>query len=577
MVVVFERPRGGKLTAAFGGNTPKLTEHDLPKRVIEPLTRALQRLSGRNVSHGAIRPDNLFFMDSEQQELVLGECVTTPPGFDQPLIFETIERAMASPGGRGEGEFSEDLYALGVSLVFLLLGRNPASGLNEDDLIIAKIEQSTYATLCANERIPLSLLEPLRGVLSDDPTERWGLEELERWIAGQRATPIQRKTAMKAEAPFSFAGRQYFTARTLAYAFSQNVSEAARVIRDRQLEQWLRRGLKNGELADEVAMALVTAKNNENHWRGSDDILVTHVCILLDSLGPIRYKGFSFLPEGFGGALAVEMLRRGEVQIPAEVISRDITGLWFTAQPDAGPIKTPLEKVFIELREILLNNNAGFGIERCLYQLNPSLPCQSPLIIQDYAVDIGHLLPALEEASKRVDTKGRPMDRHIAAFIAARFKYNIQPHLTVLNDSDEENSIIGLLSMLALLQWRLESEPLFGLASWLGGLLGPGIRRYHSRTTRRELEKEIPRLVRQGSLPELFDLVDNKERRRLDAEGYTEAVTQFALAEHEVQEIEGSDEERILSAQNMGQQSAAMTSIVATLIIICIIFLSHNW
>jgi hypothetical protein len=577
MAIIYERPLGGKVTDLNKDKGGGITEHDLPKRVIEPLIRTLQRLGGRHIAHRAIRPDNIYFLDAEKQDLVLGECASCPPGFDQPVVFETIECAMSSPGGRGIGHYSEDLYAFGVTLVLLLLGRNPVSGLSDEELITAKIESGTYATLCGNERIPVSLLEPLRGVLTDDPAERWGLDEMEKWLSGQRATPMQRKAAPKSEIPFSFGGKEHFTARTLGWAFSLDVSEAARVIRERQVEQWVRRGLKNAELADDLATALLTAKNHENNWRGSDDLLVTHVSIILDPDGPVRYKDFAFMPEGFGPAFAVEILRRGNVQIPAEVISREIPSLWFAAQGEEKTTRSALEKSFIELREYLLNNDVGYGIERCLYMLNPSLPCQSPLVIQDYVANVRDLLPALEDAAKRVDTKNQPMDRHIAAFIVTRFKHNVIPHLQALNDPDEENSVIGMLSLLAILQWRLESEPLYGLASWVGGLLGPGIKRYHSRTTRRELEKEIPRLVRLGSLPELFDLVDNMERRRADTEGYADAVARFTIAEHEAQQLESSDAERELSAVASGQQSAAMTSIVTTLIVACVIFLTHSW
>jgi hypothetical protein len=102
----------------------------------------------------------------------------------------------------------------------------------------------------------------------------------------------------------------------------------------------------------------------------------------------------------------------------------------------------------------------------------------------------------------------------------------------------------------------------FGLASWVGSLLGPAIRTYHSRTTRRELEHEIPRLVRQGSLPELFDLIENPERRQQDVQGYADAEDHFEAAETEVAEIEGEDESWAEHAQAVGRQSAAMSSVI---------------
>ena len=45
----------------------------------------------------------------------------------------------------------------------------------------------------------MSLLEPLRGLLSDTLDERWTMEELEMWLDGQRLTPLQKKAKPKLE------------------------------------------------------------------------------------------------------------------------------------------------------------------------------------------------------------------------------------------------------------------------------------------------------------------------------------------------------------------------------------------
>ena len=49
------------------------------------------------LTHRAIRPDNLFFLDEAREILVMGDCVTAPAGFHQPPLLEPIERTMASP------------------------------------------------------------------------------------------------------------------------------------------------------------------------------------------------------------------------------------------------------------------------------------------------------------------------------------------------------------------------------------------------------------------------------------------------------------------------------------------------
>ena len=132
-----------------------------------------------------------------------------------------------------------------------------------------------------------------------------------------------------------------------------------------------------------------------------------------------------------------------------------------------------------------------------------------------------------------------------------------------------------MLSLLAFLQWKLKIGPLLGLSSWVGGLLGPAINTYHSRTSRREIEKEIPRLVRKGSLPELFDLIDNAEKRRDDAEGLEAAIAEYTAAEYEVRNIEGAGTERQTKAERTGKQAAAVISLVMAMFVISVLFITE--
>ena len=577
LAMIFERPIGGRLAPTPFSTGHRISEHEVARQVVDPVVRALLRLSARGLTHRAVRPDNLFFMDTELREVVLGDCVSSPPGFDQPMVFETIERGMAGPGGRGEGTPAEDLYALGVTLAFILVGGNPVHNLTDDQVIRLKIERSSYGAICGNAPVPLSMIEPLRGLLSDNPEERWGFEEVQMWIAGGRRTPIQRRASRRADNGLIFNGREYFSPRTVAHAFAANPAEAAPIVRDGRLENWLRRQLMDAELSDTVLAAVEVSRAHQNDPLGSDDYLVCKVCIVLDTVGPIRYKGFAFIPEGFGPALAVEILRRGEVQVPAEIIARDIAGVWLDAQGRSRITYGSIEKLFTQLRMFLQTAEMGYGIERCLYHMNPGLPCQSPVVIQDYVTTVQGLMLALEEAAKRVDTKGRPMDRHIAAFIAVRFDQDVSRQLQALSGSDEERAMLSLLSLFAIMQQRLGVESLFGLSSWVGGHLGPAISSYRSRSTRRELEREMPRVVRQGSLPHLLNLIDNSENRQNDTDGYALAEAQYSAAETEIEEIEISDTARAESAETIGQQSAAMASIVLTMLIVCVLFLMETW
>jgi len=571
VAIVFDRPLGGRYLDAFGDRPPRVNEYELGKLILEPVSQAISELMAIDFAHRAIRLDNLFYMDKEKRELVVGECLSSPPGFDQPAIYEPLDRAYAMPSGRGYGMSYDDMYALGVIAVFALLGSNPVARLSDDEMFAAKAEFGSYQCMCGNERIPMALIEPIRGLLSDEEFERWNMEALDQWLNGRKKTPMQRRPATKPKTALKFGGRDHMTIRSIAHAFSKNVPEAVKIIKNGKLEQWINSSLGETVLADAITGIITACKVQEGSPDGTDDVLVAKVCIRLDPHAPIRYKNFSFLPDGFGVAMAVEYLRKGNFQIPGEILARDLLSFWVSVQNARTPDLTSQERTFQTLRSFAKINEMGYGMERCLYELNHSLPCQSTMLRTTYVDHIDNFISALDQVADQADARSRPMDKHIAAFIATHFKYDIAPHLKALSDKKEETSLIGLLSLYALMQWRMKIPTLYGLSSWLGGLLSPAIGTYHSRTTRRQIEQEIPALVRQGSLPELFDLIDNAERRHLDTTDFDEAQIAFAHAEAEIESIAGEDVDQAKAALQVGEKVTAMIAIVLSMIATAVI------
>ena len=573
MAMIYRRPMGGKVTSTYDADGFRITEYDIPTQVIKPLGSAIRELGIRKITHRAIRPNNLFYMDEERTQMVLGDCATTPPGFDQPVIFDSLPAAMASPGGRGPGDIKDDLFSLGITVLYFLLEDNPIAELETSDQVIQRAEIGTYQVLLKNYRLPAKMTEVLRGLLSDEPDERWGTSELETWINGKRPAALPRKSLIKADAPFKFESYELVAPRALAHALAKNVPEAAKAIKSGDLEIWARSDLKISGLADSIKEIAEVATINVNKADSKDDFVVTKVSLIMDPTGPIRYRGFSFMPDGFGGAMAVEYLRTQENKFAAQVLSRNVLGIWTVAQGDNSPDTFSYDANFKELRKFQQKVSLGYGIERCLYEENRSLACQSPNIAQDYVTDIREILTALDRAANRADTTGKPIDRHVAGFIAAHFDQEIEPHLNALASPGEASSLIGMLSLLALMQWKLEGEPVYGLSSWMGGLLGPAINTYYNRSTRREIEGEIPKLVRQGSLPDLFDLIDNAERRKDDMNGFEEAQAEYATAEAEVKELTENEEERANSAESSGHHASAVTSFLFMAFIVTLVFI----
>jgi hypothetical protein len=577
MIVIYDQPLGGRVETRLARKETRITEYDVPRRLVEPLLTPLQNLEQDDAAHRAIRADNLFFMDADMTEIVLGEHVTSPPGYDQPIMYEPIERAMASVEGRGSGNSVDDIFALGVTIGLLVLGHNPLAKMNDEDQIKRRLEQGSYAAIFGDARVPLPLLEPLRGMVNDDPETRWDFPEMSNWLTGQRSGSIKKKRMEKADSPFSFRRQDFISPRVLAIQFCKHVSEAAKAIQDNSFDTWLKRGLGDKAKADAVKSVIQGALFHKDGFQGSDDYLVSKVSTILDPNAPIRYKGFTLMPDGYGTFTAIQVVRNNNKEIVTQLLNHDIPAMWLNLQEQTFPGASNLTQAFAKLKGFLSINDPGYGIERLMYEICPSLPCHSPLLEKSCVVAIEHLLPALDMVSKHTDTQKSPVDRHIAAFIASRFDQDIHPHLKALAAPKEETSTVGMLSLLAFLQWKLRQPAMLGLSSWVGGLLGPAINSYHNRITRAEIEKNIPSLVRKGSLPELFDLVDNAERRQEDRDGYAEAQEEWLSAEEEIRDIEGAGNERLTKAERTGQQAAAMISILMAITTVTVLLIVEAW
>ena len=86
------------------------------------------------------------------------------------------------------------------------MGRNPVRQLDDEAMLQAKIDRGTYPALVGTSRISLNLMEPLRGMLADDPKLRWSLNDLDLWLSGRRLSPRQPQVPRKASRPFELAG-----------------------------------------------------------------------------------------------------------------------------------------------------------------------------------------------------------------------------------------------------------------------------------------------------------------------------------------------------------------------------------
>lgn len=575
MAVVYEKPTGGRVMANITAEFRPIPEVDMVKKVVQPMTEALKKLRALSLTHRAIRPTNMYWATPEKDRIVLGDCTIAPPGYEQPSCVEPLDSSQCVPAGRGAGDYTCDSYAFGASLVMLLQGRNPVAKQDEAVVIRNKMINGSYSALVGDARMPVQMIEVLRGLLVDDPAQRWHVEGLELWLAGRRMSPLISKNEKRASRGFNFGGKDYSTARELAVGFSKNFEAAAQVILDGRLELWLRRSLDQADKATAVSDAMHAAVAVAADKKPAFDYMVAKVCMILDSTAPIRYKGLHFLPDGLGTLLAVTVVEGGDVKVIAEAILRSATKAWVETRESYNPENSMMENAFNMQKVFLERTTIGNGIERLVYEMNDSMPCLSSHVVDEYVLDIRDLLPALNAAARKNEGKGWPVERHIAAFIAARSNFDVERAIYELADGNPARSALAMLNILAVMQWRLGQGGMIALAGWVAGLMGPAINSYNSRETRKQLEKEVPRIAKEGNLVELARVLDNPEARALDQQGYDQAKQEWAAMAAEIRNIEagqiGTDDEGIKTAK----QIAALVSVTIAFITTTLLLISR--
>ena len=574
MVAVYEKPLGGRVAVDLAKDFPRLSENDLQKKVIGPIIQTLRDLRARGITHRAIRPTNMFWASPAKDRLLLGDCCTAPSGLDQPVVMETIESGMTDPTARGDGYQSDDYYALGVSLLFMILGKNPLRKMDNESILRQKIYVGTFGVLVGEQRFSLQIIELMRGLLLDDPDARWDADALELWENGKRATPLMAKGERRAARSFPIGGKEHYFSRDLAMGLAENWDQGKSLLMEGKIELWVRRSLDQKEKATSIG-AVVEAAAGLGEQKQSLDLLLARVCLILDPSAPIRYKGLSLMPGGIGSYLAIRLVEGKDIRLLAEMIMRDAVKVWIDTRPSYDPENLAFVSRFNSMKRNLERGTIGSGMERVLYENNDSMPCVSSFLVNDYVLDARDLLPALEASAKTNGGKGWPVDRHIAAFIAARANFDVEDMVAQIAEPKPTTALLAMLNLLAALQWRFNHGPLPALTAWLGGLMKPVIDSYHGREIKKRMEKELPSILKDGSLVELTKLVDNPDERMHDATGYEQARQRYSNAENEIRRIsEGDDtldQDMIITAR----QVAALISVGISLATVSLLLMQR--
>lgn len=540
------------------GLKPELVLNTIFRNLVE----LLHKTAENSFALGNIRATNIFDGGSETFETaLLGESLSLPAGYDQPVLYETIERAVADPIGRGAPILQDDLYALGVTIAILLRTHNPQEGLTDEQIVQEKIDIGSFNCLTNQDRFPGPVVELLKGLLNDSEASRWDFNDLAVWMEGRRVGAKQggAPTILKASRPLDFAQKKFLRPQLLALALPKDSVAAMPTIENGDLFLWLNRSLQNKEYEDRFEKSVEEAKKSAG---GSNypDRLATFVAAALAPGYPINYKNIKFFPSGFGNMLVEAMARKKDLAAYVDLIQSNIVSFWNTENPDGrltyGESATRLESCKMYIKQ----TSVGYGIERCIYYLSPMAPCLSDKLTNFYVRSPEDYLMAME---KMAQTKARPewfLDRHIIAFLLARDKVVIEPYLADLNAEERYRQRHAVLRMLAAIQKRSKLPPCPGVSVWISELLGVVIDRYHDREKRKHLKNSLDKIKDKGDLSRISELLDDYDDLQADMKSYLQAMKNFQILKKEYHDLDHALQTNKSFGVETGKQAATLVS-----------------
>ena len=560
VVMIFERPAGQRLMMAEQLTAKPVPFDVLSTKLITPVVRVLEMLASKGVYHGAVRPDNIFSTPNMAGGAVLGECISAPPGYYQPILFETIQRGLTQPSGRGFGTISDDFYAFGVTLLTLVLGRSPLPDKSPEQILELKMDKGSFYALVHHNRVPTGLLEPLRGLLNDDPQLRWTIEDFQLWLGGRRLSPRPPEPPKRSVRPFDFNGQEIWTARSLSLALSKDTAAAHKLIENGEVESWMRRAL--GEKNYTEMLVSEFAHSNAT-GRGPRDVDITFArcSMAISPDSPVRYKGVTVLPAGVGSALAESMFKQQNTALIAQIIGNSLCNHW-TGLFVRRKIPSPAPTVDLDhAKSTMERQSFGYGIERVLYELDPTAPCLSPMLDKHYVLTAADLVRALEQVAPEKMRDHEPIDRHVAAFMMVRFKRLEDWLLKALGDrEDPGKAAMAQISIIANLQDKMNQPVLPNLARWAAMLGQSVIDRLHNRFIREKLSKQIEDCVKAGSVTGIAAVLDNPALNSQDTAGYHAAQMRYNRIADEMSELQDmlGNPQRFM--KGYGRQLASVTA-----------------
>jgi serine/threonine protein kinase len=162
--------------------------------VVAELAQGLSAIHGQRILHRDLKPENVLVRSLQPLSLVLTDFgISSLRLATQHFTSGARTTRYAAPEAlTGVLDEKSDWWSLGMLVMEAALGRHPFEGLNE------QVINHLLATKPIDTRVVFhdDLRKLCRGLLLRDPHQRWGADEVQRWLRADPTLPLPQESAV---------------------------------------------------------------------------------------------------------------------------------------------------------------------------------------------------------------------------------------------------------------------------------------------------------------------------------------------------------------------------------------------
>ncbi|MDD5361373.1 MAG: protein kinase [Ignavibacteria bacterium] len=273
----------------------------LKKYVVPQMLLGLTKLHSYGIVHGDIKPNNIFYKDKEQTDLIIGDYgsaksydLQDPKPLHVTSAFKGTNYYMSTDQSKGIMRIENDYFSFGMVLFHLMY---PEHFSYDDDFRLVDKEKYERITEVINAHVPLidfdddykDLNTLVAGLTLGDTRNRWGKKEVQNWLNGDYCEVVYSNLGHSIQIKISnYTIRNY---KDLEKYITSNENWYEDLIEDKESYSLLLSLVMQIENREKKVLfnELITM-----HRQDGMDIIKSCILMFTNPKNAITYRGYSF-------------------------------------------------------------------------------------------------------------------------------------------------------------------------------------------------------------------------------------------------------------------------------------------